>query len=121
MKLKKGDIVAVITGKDKATKGTYKTGEILKVYPEENKVVVKGINIVTKHYRPSNSHPNGGIEKREAALDASNVAYLDPVQKKPTRIRYEFEKDAEGNFVLDSKGKKIKYRVAVLSGTRIDK
>ena len=121
MKLKKGDIVAVITGKDKATKGTYKTGEILKVYPEENKVVVKGINIVTKHYRPSNSHPNGGIEKKEAAIDASNVAYLDPVQKKPTRIRYEYEKDANGEFVLDKRGKKIKYRVAVLSETRIDK
>ena len=121
MKLKKGDIVAVITGKDKATKGTYKTGEILQVFPDENKVLVKGINIVTKHYRPSNARPNGGIEKKEAPIDASNVAYLDPVQKKPTRLRYEYEKDANGEFVLNKNGKKIKYRVAVLSGTRIDK
>ena len=116
MQIKKDDMVVVIAGKDKG-----KTGEVLAVYPETEKVVVKGINIVTKHYRPSNARPNGGIEKKEAPIDASNVAYLDPVQKKPTRLRYEYEKDANGEFVLNSKGKKIKYRVAVLSGTRIDK
>ncbi len=121
MKIKKGDVVCVTTGKDKATRGNYKTGEVLAVYPHLDKVVVKGINIATKHYRPSNARPNGAIEKKEAPIHVSNVAYLDPVKKQPTRIRYEFEKDADGNFKLNAKGKKIKYRVAVLSGTRVDK
>ncbi len=121
MKIKKGDIVAVTTGKDKPVRGNYKTGEVLKVYPNESKVIVKGINIITKHNRPSNAHPDGGIEKKEAKMDISNVAYLDPVKKQPTRIRYEYEKDADGNIKKDAKGNKIKYRVAVLSGTRIDK
>ena len=121
MKIKKGDVVAVIAGKDKAVNGVYKTGEVLKVYPATNRVVVKGINIATKHYRPSQAKPDGGIEKKEAPIHVSNVAYLDPVKKQPTRIRYEYEKDASGEYKLDAKGKKIKYRVAVLSGTRIDK
>ncbi len=121
MKLKKGDIVCVIAGKDKAVNGVYKTGEILKVDSKTNRVVVKGVNIATKHYRPSNERPDGAIEKKEAPIHVSNVAYLDPVQKKPTRIRYEYEKDSDGNFKKDARGKKIKYRVAVLSGTRIDK
>lgn len=121
MKIKKGDVVAITTGKDKPVNGVYKTGEVLKVYPGTSRVVVKGINVVTKHYRPSNARPEGGIEKKEASIHVSNVAYLDPVKKQPTRIRYEYEKDANGEFVKDAKGKKIKYRVAVLSGTRIDK
>ena len=121
MKIKKGDVVAVIAGKDKPVNGVYKTGEVLAVYPATNRVVVKGINIATKHYRPSQARPEGGIEKKEAPIHVSNVAYLDPVKKQPTRIRYEYEKDAEGNFVKAANGKKIKYRVAVLSGTRLDK
>ncbi len=121
MKIKKGDVVAIIAGKDKPVNGVYKTGEVLKVYTATNRVVVKGINIVTKHYRPSNAKPEGGIEKKEAPIHVSNVAYLDPKQKKPTRIRYEYEKDADGNIVKDAKGNKIKYRVAVLSGTKLDK
>lgn len=121
MKIKKGDVVVITTGKDKPVRGNYKTGEVLKVYTDTNRVAVKGVNIATKHYRPSNAHPEGAIEKKEAPLHVSNVAYLDPVQKKPTKIRYEFEKDAQGNFKLDAKGRKIKYRVAVLSGTRLDK
>lgn len=121
MKIKKGDVVAIIAGKDKPVNGVYKTGEVLHVNPTTSRVVVKGINIVTKHYRPSNARPEGGIEKKEAPIHVSNVAYLDPVKKLPTRIRYEYELDENGNPVKDAKGKKIKYRVAVLSGTRIDK
>ena len=68
MKIKKGDVVAVITGKDKPVNGVYKTGEVLKVSPATNRVVVKGINIATKHYRPSNARPEGGIEKLEAPI-----------------------------------------------------
>ena len=121
MKIKKGDVVAIIAGKDKPVNGVYKTGEVLHVNPTTGRVVVKGINIVTKHYRPSNARPEGGIEKKEAPIHISNVAYLDPVKKQPTRIHYEYELDENGNAKKDAKGNKIKYRVAVLSGTRIDK
>lgn len=106
MKIKKGDIVAVISGKQKPVNGRYTTGEVLQVLPTSNRVVVKGVNIVTKHNRPSNANPNGGIEKREAPIHISNVAYLDPVEKKPTRIGYKIED-----------GKKVRY--CKLSGTVI--
>ena len=88
MRLKKGDVVVVTTGKNKPNHGTYTTGEVLAVYPLKNRVVVKGVNIVTKHNRPSNANPDGGITKKEAPIHVSNVAYLDPVQKKPTKIGY---------------------------------
>lgn len=106
MKIKKGDIVAVISGKSKPVNGRYTTGEVLQVLPNSSRVVVKGVNIVTKHNRPSNANPDGGIEKKEAPIHISNVAYLDPVQKKPTRIGYKFED-----------GKKVRY--CKLSGTVI--
>ena len=106
MKIKKGDIVAVISGKSKPVNGRYTTGEVLQVLPNSSRVVVKGVNIVTKHNRPSNANPDGGIEKKEAPIHISNVAYLDPVQKKPTRIGYKFEN-----------GKKVRY--CKLSGTVI--
>ena len=99
MKLKTGDKVTVITG---ANKG--KTGKVLKVV--DDKVIVEGVNIVTKHNRPSNANPDGGIEKREAPINVSNVAYLDPVQKKPTKLGYKIEN-----------GKKVRY--CKLSGTVI--
>mgnify|MGYP003425302168 CR=1 FL=1 len=85
MRIKKGDVVVVTTGKNKPNHGTYTTGEVLAVYPLQNKVVVKGVNIVTKHNRPSNANPDGGITKQEAPIHVSNVAYLDPVEKKPTK------------------------------------
>ena len=85
----------------------YKTGEVIKVYPEENKVVVKGINLVTKHNRPSQANPDGGITKIEAPIHVSNVAYLDPVKKVPTKIGYKVENG-------------VKYRVAKKSDTVID-
>jgi large subunit ribosomal protein L24 len=98
MKIKKGDIVAVISGKHKPVNGKYTTGEVLQVLPNSNRVVVKGVNIVTKHNRPSNANPDGGIEKKEAPIHISNVAYFDPVEKKPTRIGYKVEN-----------GKKVRY------------
>ena len=106
MKIKKGDVVAITTGKNKPIKGNYVTGEVLQVLPKSNRVVVKGVNIVTKHNRPSNANPDGGIEKREAPISVSNVAYLDPVEKKPTKIGY---KEVEGK----------KVRFCKLSGTVI--
>ena len=72
MKIKKGDKVQVITG---AYKGTI--GEVTKVFPKENKVIVEGVNIVKKHQRPTNELPQGGIIEKEAAIHVSNVQVLD--------------------------------------------
>lgn len=107
MRIKKGDLVIVTTGKDKG-----RTGEVLSVQPVLNRVVVKGVNIITKHNRPSNAKPDGGIEKKEAALSVSKVAYLDPVQKKATKIGYKF---------IEKDGKSVKVRFCKLSGTVLDK
>jgi len=108
MKLKKGDVVAVISGEYAPAAGQpYKTGEILKVLPLTQRVVVKGINLVTKHQKPTQQNPEGGITKIEAPIHISNVAYLDPVTKKPTKIGYKLENG-------------VKYRVAKKSGTVID-
>jgi len=106
MRIKKGDVVTVLSGKDKG-----RTGEVLAVSPKTNKVLVQGINIVTKHNRPSNANPDGGIEKREAPLNISKVAYLDPVEKKATRIGYK---------MVEKDGKLVKVRFCKLSGTELN-
>ena len=101
LKVKKGDTVVVITGKDKG-----KQGEILKVNPSENTVVVAGINVVKKHTKPS-ATAAGGIVTKEAAINVSNVALVDPKSGKPTRVGYS----------VDAKG--VKTRVAKKSGENI--
>lgn len=101
-KIKKGDNVVILTGKDKG-----KTGEVSKVMPKDGKVIVAGMNIATRHRKPSQENPQGGIDKIEAAMDISNVAVADPKDGKATRVRFE-EKD----------GKKV--RIAVKSGEMID-
>jgi len=82
-KIKKGDKVVVITGREKG-----KTGEVIEVLRAENRVIVQGVNMVTKHVRASQSGP-GGIEQKEAALHISNVAHIDPETSKPTRVGFE--------------------------------
>lgn len=107
MRIKKGDVVIVLSGKDKG-----RTGEVLAVSPKLGRVIVKGINIMTKHNRPTNANPGGGIEKVEAPMSVSKVAYLDPKEKKATKLGYKFvEKD----------GKTVKVRYCKLSGTVLDK
>ncbi len=86
-KVKKGDNVVVITGKDKG-----KQGEVLKVLPAKNRVVIAGINVVKRHTRPS-QQSEGGIISKEAAIDVSNVAHIDPKDGKPTRVGVKVEKD----------------------------
>ena len=81
MKLKVGDKVRVMTGKDKG-----KEGRITHTFKNENKVIVEGINMVKKHLKPNNSNQTGGIIEREAKIDASNVMILDKKTNKPTRI-----------------------------------
>ncbi|GHT35102.1 50S ribosomal protein L24 [Bacteroidia bacterium] len=79
--VKKGDIVYVNTGEDKG-----KTGRILQVFVKENRAIVEGINMVSKHTKPNAKHPQGGIEKKEASIHISNLNVLDPKSGKPTRI-----------------------------------
>ncbi len=85
MHVKAGDTVQIITGKEKG-----KVGQILKTYPKVSKVIVKGVNIRTKHVKPlpGSSEP-GGIVKEEAPVHVSNVSLIDPKDGKPTRVRSE--------------------------------
>jgi large subunit ribosomal protein L24 len=87
LKIKKGDHVVVITGKDKGKKG-----EVLKVLPEENRAVVKGVAMVRRHQRQTAAQ-EGGIIAKEAAIHISNLALEDPKDGKPTRVGYKFLKD----------------------------
>jgi large subunit ribosomal protein L24 len=82
LKIKKGDSVVVITGRDKG-----KTGEVLRVLPADSRVIVQGINVAKRHARPRMGDPGGIIEK-ELTIHISNVAHIDPRLSKPTRIGY---------------------------------
>jgi large subunit ribosomal protein L24 len=82
-KIKKGDKVVILAGKDKA-----KTGEVLKVIPTENRVVVQGVNVAKRHVRPSAADPQGGVKPFEAPIHVSNVAIADPRDGKPTRVGF---------------------------------
>ncbi len=86
MKIKKGDMVKVIAGKDKD-----KEGKVLAVNKEKNTIVVEGINMVTKHTKPSATNQNGGIVKQEGPIDASNVMYLH--KGKATRVGFKIDGD----------------------------
>ncbi|WP_343684070.1 50S ribosomal protein L24 [Asticcacaulis sp.] len=91
-KVKKGDKVVVLTGKDKG-----RTGTVLKVLPTESRVVVQGINIVQRHTRASQTNPQGGIINKEASLHLSNVAVAD-ANGKPTRVGFRVEGDKKVRF-----------------------
>jgi len=101
-KIKKGDTVCVITGKDKG-----KSGQVLKVNRQDYRLFVQGINLVKKHQKQTVAQTGGVIEK-EASIHISNVAHVDPASKKPTRIGMKFLKD----------GRKV--RVAKRSGETIE-
>jgi len=99
-KIKKGDKVVVLSGKDKG-----RTGEVTRAMPKEGKVIVSGINVHARHRKPTQQSPQGGIERKEAPLHISKVA-IATADGKPTRVRFE-QRD----------GKKV--RVAVKSGELI--
>ena len=101
-KIKTKDKVVVLTGQDKG-----KTGEVLRVLPSENRVVVAGVNVVKKHQRQS-ARSEGGIVEMEAPIAVSNVAHLDPKDNKPTRVGFKTLED----------GRKVRY--AKRSGEIID-
>lgn len=105
MYIKKGDIVAILAGKD-YKRGEVTTGEVLKVLTEDNKVIVSGINVVKKHVKPNAQNPQGGIVEKEAPIHASNVALIDPVSKKPTRVGYKIE-DGKKVRISKSSGKAV--------------
>src|SRR6476659_1883516 len=83
-KIKKGDKVVVLSGKDKG-----RTGEVVKAMPKESKVVVSGVNVHARHRKPTQLNPQGGIERKEAPLHVSKVAIADPKTGQPTRVRFE--------------------------------
>ncbi len=115
MKIKKGDLVQVITGRKQEKGGDRgKQGKVIEVYPETNRVLVEGINRVTKHTRVGQSargSRTGGIITVEAPIHVSNVAVVDPETKKPTRVRTRVEM-VERN----GRQKAQRIRVAVRSG-----
>ncbi|MBV9842677.1 MAG: 50S ribosomal protein L24 [Sphingomonadaceae bacterium] len=100
-KIKKGDQVIVLSGKDKG-----KTGTVTKAMPKDGKVIVGGVNVATRHRKPSQANPQGGLERIEAPLHISKVAHV-TADGKPTRVRFETR---DGN----------KVRVAVKTGDAIN-
>jgi large subunit ribosomal protein L24 len=102
-KIKKGDKVIVTTGRDKG-----KTGEVLRVIRDEDRVLVQGVNLVKRHERQS-PRSAGGIIEKEAPIHISNVAHIDPASNKPTRVGYRFLED----------GRKVRF--ARRSGETIDR
>ena len=91
-KIKKGDRVVVLTGKDKG-----RQGDVLKVFPKEQRVLVEGLNIVQRHTRPTQFDPQGGIKNKEAPIHVSNVAIVDSAGK-PTRVGFRMEGDKKVRF-----------------------
>jgi large subunit ribosomal protein L24 len=102
-RIKKGDAVVIVAGKDKGSKG-----RVLAVFPQDDKVLVEGVNLRTKHIKPSQANPQGGRVRKEIPIHASNVMLADPKTGKPTRVRI--------NTLAD--GRRV--RVAVHSGEQID-
>ena len=101
-KIRKGDTVVVLSGKDKG-----KTGEVIRSMPKDSKVVVAGVNVAVRHKKPSQVNPQGGLERKEAPMHVSKVAVADPKTGKATRVRFETRD-----------GKKV--RVAAKSGELIN-
>jgi len=91
-KIKKGDRVVVLTGKDKGRQGS-----VSKVFPKESRVLVAGLNMVQRHTRPSQGDPQGGIKNKEAPLHVSNVALVDS-KGKPTRVGFRMDGDKKVRF-----------------------
>ena len=93
LKIKSGDIVRVIAGDHKGSEG-----KVLRVLREKNKAVVEGVNMVSKHTKPSAKNPQGGIVKKEASIQISNIALIDPKTKETTRVGIRVEGDKKVRF-----------------------
>lgn len=93
LKIKSGDTVVVTTGENKGSEG-----KVLKVFLDKNKAIVEGVNMVSKHEKPSAKNPQGGIVQKEAPIHISNLSLIDPKSGRPTRVGYKIEN-----------GKKVRY------------
>lgn len=104
IKLRKGDNVIVLTGKDKG-----KTGKVVTTHPKTNKVTVENINVVKRHLKPNRQHPQGGIIDINKPINVSNIAIVEPTSKKPSKISYETDtKTGKRIRVYKRSGKEIK-------------
>jgi large subunit ribosomal protein L24 len=114
-KIKKGDLVQVISGRSQARGGDRgKQGKVIEVFPESDRIVVEGVNYVTKHVRVGQTQrgtKTGGIETHEAPIHVSNVAIVDPESKKPTRVGFRTE-----TVTKDGVEKTVRVRYAKKSG-----
>ena len=104
MKIRKNDMVMVVAGNARG-----KTGKVLKVYPDRERIIIEGVNIIKRHTKASQKNPQGGIVQREATIHVSNVMLLDPKTNEPTRVGLKVIKDP-------SSGKTRRMRVAKASG-----
>jgi large subunit ribosomal protein L24 len=93
LKVKSGDLVRVIAGDHKGEEG-----KILTIQREKNKAIVEGVNMVSKHTKPSAANPQGGIVKKEAAIHISNLSLIDPKSKETTKVGYKQEGDKKVRF-----------------------
>ena len=93
LKIKTGDTVRVIAGDDKGQEG-----KVQKVFIEKNKAIVEGVNMISKHQKPSAANPQGGIIKKEALINISNLALVDPKSGETTRVGYRIEGDKKVRF-----------------------
>lgn len=100
--IKKGDNVIVIAGNDKG-----KTGKVLSVIPAENRAVVEGVNLVSRHTKPNTKAPQGGIIKQEAPINVSNLSLIDPKSGKATRVGFRMDGDKKVRYAKKS-GEEIK-------------
>lgn len=101
LKIKKGDEVIVLTGKNKGSKG-----EVLSISPTDSRVVVQGVNVVSKHQKPSQLSA-GGITKKELPIHISNVALVDPKSGKATRAGYKVDKDGNKTRIARKSGETV--------------
>lgn len=104
MKIRKNDTVMVIAGNARG-----KSGKVLKVYPEVDRLIVEGVNIIKRHTRPNQKNPQGGIVQKEAPIHASNVMLIDPKSNETTRVGMKIVKD-------ETTGKTRRMRVSKTTG-----
>lgn len=102
--VKKDDLVYVLSGKDRS-----KTGKVLVVDAKKNRVVVEGVNMISKHRKPSAKQPQGGIDHREGTIDASNVMVVCDKCKKPTKVAHKVQENGDKIRVCKSCGEAIEY------------
>ncbi|MCB2205382.1 50S ribosomal protein L24 [bacterium] len=108
MKIKKNDMVVVIAGNSKG-----RSGKVLRVYPEKQRLIVEGVNLVSRHRKPTQNNPQGGITRQEAPVHVSNVMLIDPKSNEPTRV-------GKAPIIDENTGKTRYVRRSVASGETIE-